>query len=84
MSNPPRPSSRSIALTVPTHLAEALQETVDDFLARAAGGTTPAQRAADQSLGESESPLSAAMIAGKKFVSHGACPVAGSPAVLVL
>ncbi|WP_250491214.1 hypothetical protein [Caballeronia sp. INML2] len=47
MSYPPRPSSRSIAFTVPTHLAEALQETVDDFFARAAGGTTPAQRAAE-------------------------------------
>ncbi|GJH26868.1 hypothetical protein [Caballeronia novacaledonica] len=47
MSNPPTPSTRSIAFPVPTHLAEALQETVDDFLAKAAGGTTPAQRAAE-------------------------------------
>jgi hypothetical protein len=47
MSYSPAPSSRSLAFTVPTHLAEALQETVDDFLAKAAGGTTPAQRAAE-------------------------------------
>jgi len=47
MSNSPTPSSRSIAFTIPTHLAEALQETVHDFLAKAAGGTTPAQRAAE-------------------------------------
>ncbi|MFM0520721.1 hypothetical protein PQR08_25155 [Caballeronia jiangsuensis] len=47
MSNSPTPSTRSIAVTVPTHLAEALQETVDVFLAQAEGGTTPAQRAAE-------------------------------------
>ncbi|WP_213234622.1 hypothetical protein [Caballeronia sp. NK8] len=47
MSDSPTPSTRSLAFTVPTHLAEALQETVDDFLAKAAGGTTPAQRAAE-------------------------------------
>jgi len=47
MSNSPTPNTRSIAFTVPTHLAEALQETVDDFLGKAAGGMTPAQRAAE-------------------------------------
>ncbi|MCE4547670.1 MULTISPECIES: hypothetical protein [unclassified Caballeronia] len=47
MSNSPTPSTRSIAFTIPTHLAEALRETVDDFLTKAAGGTTPAQRAAE-------------------------------------
>lgn len=47
MGNSPTPSTRSLAFTVPTHLAEALRETVDDFLAKAAGGTTPAQRAAE-------------------------------------
>ncbi|WP_250537105.1 hypothetical protein [Caballeronia sp. AZ10_KS36] len=47
MSNSPTPSTRSLAFTVQTHLAEALQETVDDFFAKAAGGTTPAQRAAE-------------------------------------
>ncbi|BBQ02755.1 hypothetical protein BSFA1_78830 (plasmid) [Burkholderia sp. SFA1] len=47
MSTSPTPSTRSIAFTVPTHLVEALQETVDDFLAKAAGGMTPAQRAAE-------------------------------------
>ncbi|WP_250528372.1 hypothetical protein [Caballeronia sp. GAWG2-1] len=47
MSDSQAPSTRSIAFTDPAHLAEALQETVDDFLAHAAGGTTPAQRAAE-------------------------------------
>ncbi|WP_250479736.1 MULTISPECIES: hypothetical protein [unclassified Caballeronia] len=47
MSDSPTPATRSIAFTVPTHLAEALHETVDDFLAQAAGGATPAQRAAE-------------------------------------
>lgn len=47
MSNSPIPSTQSIAFTVPTHLAEALRETVEGFLAKAAGGETPAQRAAE-------------------------------------
>jgi hypothetical protein len=47
MSKPSTPPSRSIAFNVPAHLVEALHETVDNFLAQAAGGMTPAQRAAE-------------------------------------
>ena len=45
MTIPPRSKTREFTTTVPVHLADAFQETVRDFFAKAHDGMTPAQRA---------------------------------------